>query len=116
MCTCAHVCERKERERGGEEDRGLGWEGFLILTMRKHVECTGDHPCPPSRVILVSLPSFVETQREGQITSKYVCAYSLSRVQLFFDPMDCSPASLLCGISQARILEWVAIFFFRGSS
>ena len=33
------------------------------------------------------------------------------------NPMDYSPpGSSLCGISQARILEWVAISFFRGSS
>ena len=33
------------------------------------------------------------------------------------DPMDCSPpASSLHEMSSARILEWVAIFFSRGSS
>ena len=33
------------------------------------------------------------------------------------DPMDCSlPGSSVCGILQGRILEWVAIPFFRGSS
>ena len=33
------------------------------------------------------------------------------------DPMDCSPlGSSVHGISQARILEWVAIPFYRGSS
>ena len=33
------------------------------------------------------------------------------------DPMDCSPpGSSVRGILQARILEWVAIPFFRGSS
>ena len=33
------------------------------------------------------------------------------------NPMDCSlPGSSVRGISQARILEWVAISFFRGSS
>ena len=41
----------------------------------------------------------------------------LSRVQLFCDPMDCSPPSFsVHGISQARILERVAIFFSKGSS
>ena len=41
----------------------------------------------------------------------------LSTVQLFFDPMDCSqPGSPVHGISQARILEWVAISSSRGSS
>ena len=38
-------------------------------------------------------------------------------VWLFFDPMDCSPpGSSVHGISQARIQEWVAISFSRGSS
>ena len=35
----------------------------------------------------------------------------------FCDPMDCSlPDSSVHGILQARMLEWVAILFFRGSS
>ena len=34
-----------------------------------------------------------------------------------YNPMDCSlPGSCVHGILQARILEWVVIFFFRGSS
>ena len=34
-----------------------------------------------------------------------------------WDPMDCSlPGSSVCGIFQARILEWVAISFSRRSS
>ena len=40
--------------------------------------------------------------------------WSLSRVQLFCDPLDCSlPGSSVHGISQARTLEWVAISFSR---
>ena len=36
---------------------------------------------------------------------------------VFCDPMDCSsPGSSVHGILQARILEWVAISFSRGSS
>ena len=38
-------------------------------------------------------------------------------VQLFCNPMDCSlQGSSLPGILQARVLEWVAISFCRGSS
>ena len=41
---------------------------------------------------------------------------SLSHIQLFCNPMDGSPPdSSVHRISQARILEWVAISFFRGS-
>ena len=45
------------------------------------------------------------------------CAQSVSCVRLFCDPMDCSlSGSSVYGISQARILEWVAISYSRGSS
>ena len=41
---------------------------------------------------------------------------SLSRVQLFLDPMDCSlPGSSVHGIFQARVLEWGAIISFTRS-
>ena len=42
---------------------------------------------------------------------------SLGHLQLFYDPMDRSPqGSYVYGISQATILEWVAISFSGGSS
>ena len=46
-----------------------------------------------------------------------VAVYSLSCVQLFYDPMDCSLlGSSVHEIFQVRILEWVAIFCCRVSS
>ena len=46
-----------------------------------------------------------------------MCICLLSHVQLFCDPMDCSPlGSFVHGISLARIVKWVAISFSRGSS
>ena len=40
-----------------------------------------------------------------------------SHVRLFETPVDCSPpGSSLHGVLQARILEWVAISYSRGSS
>ena len=43
--------------------------------------------------------------------SVYVC------VSVCWDPLVCSlPGSSIQGILQARILEWVAILFSRGSS
>ena len=45
-----------------------------------------------------------------------MCAQSFSCVRLC-DPLDCSPpGSSVLGISQTRILEWLAISFSRGSS
>ena len=49
----------------------------------------------------------------------WICSIvqSLSQVQLFHEPMDCSPSgSSVHEISLARILEWVTISFCRGSS
>ena len=43
-------------------------------------------------------------------------ACMLSHIKLVCNPMDYNmPGSSVHEISQARILEWVAIFFFRGS-
>ena len=50
-------------------------------------------------------------------TFAYVVFQSCSHVWLFCGPMDCSPLdSFVHGISQGRILEWVAISCSRGSS
>ena len=46
-----------------------------------------------------------------------VHAQSLQSCPTLCDPMDYSPpGSSVCGLSQARILEWVAISFSKGSS
>ena len=49
-------------------------------------------------------------------TTECVCLVAQSCLALC-DPMDCSsPGSSVHGILQARILEWAAIPFSRGSS
>ena len=51
------------------------------------------------------------------IYSATAAVSSLSCVQLFCDSVDGSPpGSSVHGISQARVLEWVAISFSRGCS
>ena len=47
-----------------------------------------------------------------------ICACSVTKLCLTLcDPMNCGmPGSSVYGISQARVLEWVAISFSRGSS
>ena len=50
-------------------------------------------------------------------TTLCVHAKSLQSCLTLCGPMDCSlPGSSVCGILQARILEWVAMPFSRGSS
>ena len=56
------------------------------------------------------------TQQVGLLPA-YECTKSLQSYPTLCDPMDCSPPGpSVQGISQARILEWVAISYARGSS
>ena len=51
------------------------------------------------------------------VASYSVCAKLLQSCLTLCDPMDCSlPGSSVHGILQARILEWAARRFSRGSS
>ena len=52
------------------------------------------------------------------ILIKHICVCEVSQsCPTLCDPVDCSPpGSSVHGILQARILEWVAISFFRGPS
>ena len=53
----------------------------------------------------------------GKSSTSFVVVEPLSHVQLFRDPLDCSPpGSSVHGIFQARILKWAAISFSRGSA
>ena len=63
------------------------------------------------------LPNIWKPEEKSSILPMgYIHACMLGRVRLC-DPMDCSsPGSSAHGILQARILEWVAISFSRGSS
>ena len=70
---------------------------------------------------LISLKTSNESIHISSQKDKYcmipLVAYLLSHVGLFCDPVDCNPpGSSVHGISQARILEWVAISFSRGPS
>ena len=57
----------------------------------------------------------LRTDFQGPVISKMVPACSVSKLcPTLCDPMDCSPlGSSVHGISQARILEWVAISYSR---
>ena len=59
----------------------------------------------------ITLPTkayIVKSESESEVTQSCLT---------LCDPMDCSPpGSSVHGILQARILEWVALLFFRGSS
>ena len=74
-------------------------EDVSSLLIRWFCGLRWENPCPLSA---------------GEADVKRVCAQSR---EILWDPTDCSlPVSSVHGISRARILEWVAISFSRGSS
>ena len=79
------------------------------------------HCLPSSEQPLTTWPAEIKSSLRKLTGSNCVCmalvVCLLSRVPLFYDPMDCSPpCSSVHGILQATILEWVAIPFSRGPS
>ena len=57
------------------------------------------------------------SQKIKHRATMHACILSLQSCPTLYDPVDCSPiGSPVCGILQARILEWVVIPFSRGSS
>ena len=91
--------------------RGQLWNG-----------CDTSAPSPKSSSFYESFlplpigPCF-SLQQTVSVVLSFVVIWLLRHVQLFWDPMDYSPpGSSVHGILQARILEWLAVSFSRGSS
>ena len=71
------------------------------------------------KVTISKKPSLISTAgaKWAKRCSTFNCCHCRLVAPTLCDPMDCSlPGSFVHGISQARILEWVAISFSRGSS
>ena len=80
-------------------------ETLAVLTMGR-IPCRGDQKVSQAQVLSPS----------DQVCAR-MCAQLLQLCLTLCTPMDCSPpGSSVHGISQARILEWVAISSSRGSS
>ena len=89
---------------------------WIIPPLRR---VSGDPPAPGSH--LRSLPATPRSTRvtEASPAPSHCLASCCVAVQLgptLRDPMGHSPGSFVHGLSQARILEWLAISFTRGSS
>ena len=101
MWCCAHVCRR--------ESQGY----FVKLPPIYHVIEHGSLP--------IMSGGFLEL-REGRSLlpashRRGLCAQTLQSRSTLCDPVDCSPSvSSVHGILQARILDWIAMLFSRGSS
>ena len=80
----------------------------FLVTLHESLFNTEDFKCSQKGAMNVHL--LLPTPQKCHV-------WVLSHVQPFATPMDCRPpGSSVHGISQARVLEWVVIPFFRGSS
>ena len=65
----------------------------------------------------INLSKIWEIVKDREAWHAAVCAKSLRSCPTLCDPMDCIlPGSSVHWISQARILEWVAVSYFSESS
>ena len=79
--------------------------------------CEGIKFATPKCVSLACRLSQAKNNQSPEDKRKPVCAKSIQLCLTLCDPMDCSPpGSSVHGILRARILEWVALPSFRGSS
>ena len=86
-----------------------------LLSQLYHVATLSDQPLSLEGTPLVRKTDSRGTEEKSLCVC--VCVCMLSCVGLFCNPMDCCPpGSSILGNIQARIMEWVAISFSRGSS
>ena len=97
----------------------LLWTGYfatftLVMTQISSLWLAQQLSCATPSLVL---RNFCSLSRCVSMLLNCRCAQLLSHVQLFCNPIGCSPpGSSVHGILQARILEWVATPSSRGSS
>ena len=89
-----------------------------MFATHKHVTSASFQPCAEGAPnILIVLKQNSRYAKFSERCKVVWCCLVAKLCLTLLDLMDFSPAgSSIHGISQARILEWVAISFFRGSS
>ena len=114
LCECVYVCVETERQthmhRETElEGNGLcNCRGWQVQNLQ-----WGRHPGDPGKCWCCSWSLKAIWGQNSYFLRGVLAAQSCPTL---CDPMDCSsPGSSVLGILQARILEWVAISFSRGS-
>ena len=112
-----------QEEKGMKEKEMIGWHHWFNGPEFEQTPGEGEKQGKPGMLQSMGLqsrtgPVTQHHHQEQRITPiLYVCVLvTWSRLTLY-DPVDCSPpGSFAHGIFQARILEWLAIPFSRGSS
>ena len=94
------------------------WLRMSLLLTQKWLPCFLFWPHDPLRLLFVRMMIFYYPVSFAfwEVT-RWKWKWSRSVCPTLCDPVDCSPpGSSVHGIFQARVLEWIAISFSRGSS
>ena len=91
---------------------------YLNLKFFQKWICFAGFQEPPPKIMTPQVHYYIATFGRCVCVCVCVCVCSVARSCLTLcNPLDCSPlGSSVHGISPARILEWVAISYSRGSS
>ena len=95
------------------------WEGFLLMQSMPELYPLSERQFKPLRTYSVrqTFPKFWIAQKKEKANTKRCALCLVARsCPALCDPVDCSPQGFsVHGVLQARMLEWVAIPFSRGS-
>ena len=95
---------------------------IVIIKARLQILTFQDVDSWNSHTLLIGMQNNAVSLENNQailqvVKHRFVCACSVTKsCSSLCDPIDCSPPDSVHEIFQARIVEWVAIFFSRGSS
>ena len=107
-----------EKELFSESEQGWGTGSSKIKRKNYLMNQNRAGGQDPAKSISQRVQCYIpQTYDSAQLSACCYCCLVTQLCPTPCDPMDCSPpGSSVQGILQARILEWVAISFSRGSS
>ena len=94
----------------------------MVLNLDPWLQQRGQRSCGSTQTLGVKWAWWLEEQQDKRCYQNVLICRDLGMClaaqscPILFHSMDCSPPGSVHAIFQARILEWVAIFFSRGAS